>query len=134
MGIVKGAGGIVFNRAGRILIIRHRDGSWVFPKGHIDEGENALQTAIREVEEEAGISASCPEPETSFTTGYVNPAGEQRRISWFILTTGDGEPVMREKLFPEGAFVEPARALELLTYPEDRRLLEEVLEYRATQG
>jgi hypothetical protein len=41
---------------------------------------------------------------------------------------------MREKLFPEGAFVAGARALELLTWPEDRRLLEEALDYRARHG
>jgi diadenosine hexaphosphate hydrolase (ATP-forming) len=134
MGIVKGAGGLVFNREGHVLVIRHRDGSWVFPKGHIDEGENALQAAIREVEEEAGITATCAEPETSFTTSYVNPAGEQRSISWFIFQTNDSEPLMREKLFPEGAFVAGARALELLTWPEDRRLLEEALDYRARHG
>jgi diadenosine hexaphosphate hydrolase (ATP-forming) len=131
--VVRGAGGIVFNREGRLLLIRHRDGSWVFPKGHIDEGENALQTAIREVEEEAGITATNSD-ETSFTTSYRNPLGEQRQISWFILDTDDTQPLMREKLFPEGAFVEPTRALKLLAYPEDRRLLEEVLAFRAEHG
>jgi diadenosine hexaphosphate hydrolase (ATP-forming) len=36
--------------------------SWVFPKGHIEPGENVEQAAIREVEEEAGVIATVGEP------------------------------------------------------------------------
>lgn len=40
---------------------------WVLPKGLIDPGENAEETAVREVEEECGIKtriiAKIPEPE-----------------------------------------------------------------------
>lgn len=130
MEVILGAGGLVFNREGRVLIIRHRDSGWVFPKGHIDPGETALQTAIREVEEEAGINAVCADPKMSFTTGYRNARDEQRRIHWFILE-GDGEPLMREELFPEGAFVKPDNALNMLAHEVDRSLLNEALEYRA---
>jgi 8-oxo-dGTP pyrophosphatase MutT (NUDIX family) len=37
--IVEGAGGVVINDAGAVLLIRHLNGSWVFPKGHIEPGE-----------------------------------------------------------------------------------------------
>lgn len=134
MNVTPGAGGIVFDSAGQVLLIRHLDGTWVFPKGHIDAGENALQTALREVEEEAGITSSCADPETSFTTSYVNAHGENRRISWFVLHTTASAPLMREELFPEGRFMPPDEALDLLAYSEDRRLLAVVLEHRQASG
>lgn len=42
------------------LLIRARKpkDAWVFPKGHIEEGETPEQAAIREVLEEAGVRAA----------------------------------------------------------------------------
>lgn len=127
---VEGAGGIVFNRDGAVLLIRHRRGEWVFPKGHLERGESFVDTAVREVEEEAGVAASCPDPGRTWTTEYVNARGQPRKITWFVLSTDSREPTMREAQFPEGAFVAPAAALDLLSFDEDRALLARVLASR----
>lgn len=54
------AGGIVFrrNKAGEIeiLLIQDAKNRWTIPKGHIEEGETAQQTARREIGEEAGLT------------------------------------------------------------------------------
>src|SRR3546814_7503615 len=51
------AGGIVFrhNDAGdiEILLIQDAKDRWTIPKGHIEEGETAQETALREIHEEA---------------------------------------------------------------------------------
>ena len=52
---VEAAGGVVENKIKEILLI-HRRGSWDLPKGKIDPGETKEQTAVREVEEETGIT------------------------------------------------------------------------------
>ena len=129
--VVEGAGGVVFNEDGEVLVIRHRKGEWVFPKGHVEDGETMVDTAIREVAEEAGVPARCEDPSASWTTDYVNPRGQYRKITWFLLETDANEPTMREALFPEGAFLDPSEALERLTFDEDRNLLRRVLEHRA---
>ncbi len=49
------AGGIVENEKGEILF-QFRRGKWDLPKGKLDEGETIEQCAVREVEEETGIS------------------------------------------------------------------------------
>ncbi len=56
------AGGVVFRRApGRIeyLLVQAaaRPDEWVLPKGHIEIGETARETAVREVLEETGVWA-----------------------------------------------------------------------------
>lgn len=125
---VEGAGGVVFDPHGRVLLIRHESGAWVFPKGHLDEGEDHLQAAVREVEEEAGVQARCEDPAAHWTTAYVNDRGRRRRITWYRMECDVGEPVMREHLFPEGEFLPPEEAMERLSHDEDRRLLSRILE------
>jgi diadenosine hexaphosphate hydrolase (ATP-forming) len=124
---VGGAGGVVFRPDGAVLLLRHHEGTWVFPKGHIDPGEDALTAALREVEEEAGVRARCPDPALSETTHYENARGVPRAITWFLLLTDAQRPALREALFPEGGFFTPTEAQQRLSFPEDRRLLSAML-------
>ena len=54
------AGGIIF-RHGKdeleILLIQDAKDRWTIPKGHIEPGETAVQTARREIAEEAGLQS-----------------------------------------------------------------------------
>lgn len=54
------AGGVVFRRNKQgdieILLIQDAKDRWTIPKGHIEEGETASQTAKREIGEEAGLT------------------------------------------------------------------------------
>lgn len=126
-GEAEGAGGVVFRPDGAVLVLRHLEGSWVFPKGHIDPGEDALGAALREVEEEAGVQATCPDPGFAETTRYKNARGTARVITWFLLLTDADKPILRELLFPEGGFFAPPEARTRLSFAEDRRLLDAVL-------
>ena len=60
------AGVILFRQAPErhYLLLHYGSGHWDFPKGHIEPGEDAQQTARRELKEETGIS------EVSFVDGY----------------------------------------------------------------
>lgn len=52
---IEAAGGIVFNEKGDILMIR-RHSKWDLPKGKIEKAETPEQAALREVQEETGLS------------------------------------------------------------------------------
>ncbi len=53
------SGGVVFRHSTsnglEILLIQDSKNRWTIPKGHIEEGETAVQTARREIGEEAGL-------------------------------------------------------------------------------
>jgi bis(5'-nucleosidyl)-tetraphosphatase len=53
------------------LLMKHND-RWDLPKGHIDPGETDMQCALRETEEETGITAADLEilPDFQFTAQY----------------------------------------------------------------
>lgn len=56
----KSAGVIVFRRHHeqgiQYLVMYHHGEYWNFPKGHIEEGESEIEAALRELEEEAGVT------------------------------------------------------------------------------
>ena len=54
------SGGVVFRHGKKegeieVLLIQDAKDRWTIPKGHIEEGETASQTARREIGEEAGL-------------------------------------------------------------------------------
>ncbi len=53
----RSAGGIVIGDGGMVAMVRRRDGdgSWLFPKGHIEPGEDDEKAARREIKEETGL-------------------------------------------------------------------------------
>lgn len=52
---IHAAGGVVEASDGRVLLI-FRNGVWDLPKGKMEEGESIEEAAIREVEEETGLT------------------------------------------------------------------------------
>src|SRR6185312_6942216 len=56
--LVPQAGAVVYLRTEDKLALRlTRDGNYVIPKGHVEPGEAAWQTAVREIDEEMGLQA-----------------------------------------------------------------------------
>lgn len=119
-----GAGGVVLSERGEVLLLRYAGGGWTFPKGHLEDGERDEDAALREVREETGVTAHILARLSP--TRYTNARGVRREIHWFLMRAARGEPAF-EPIFEEGGFYPPARALELLSYPEDQELLREAL-------
>ena len=113
------AGGLVYDRAGRLALVRERKRSgerlWALPKGRIEPGETLEAAALREVHEEAGVRARI--------TGYIG-VGEGRRsfVHYFHMEVVHVEP-HRDERVEKVRFVAPERATELVRSARDRRIL-----------
>ena len=60
-----------------------KDGWWVLPAGHVEAGETATQTVIRECREELGIEVF-PE-DVEFAHIVHNLVGENKRMDFYFL-------------------------------------------------
>lgn len=93
--VVEAAGGLVRNSKGDYLIIRRND-FWDLPKGKGDKGETREETALREVEEECGISQL--RIEKPLTTTFHIYIEEKQRVlkvtDWFAMSYSGNESLV----------------------------------------
>jgi 8-oxo-dGTP pyrophosphatase MutT (NUDIX family) len=73
-----------------------REGIWALPKGRIDPGESAAETAVREVREETGVEGRLVEKlgdvRYVYTASWEGARGERifKVVSFFLLRAGRG--------------------------------------------
>lgn len=94
--IIQAAGGLVLNKKKEILMIFRR-GKWDLPKGKLDKGETLEQCAVREVEEETGISKIELGKKIAVTYHTYTEFGKHnlKESHWYNMNTTD------EKLIPQ---------------------------------
>lgn len=126
------AGGIVFRHSKKdpkvieILLIQDSKGRWTIPKGHIDEGENARQTAEREIREETGLQ----DMRVINWLGKIN--FRYRRANSLVLMTteiylvqglGDTDKIRPEKWMQGLGWLPANEALEKIEYDDIGKLI-----------
>ena len=95
--VIEAAGGLVKNSKGEYLFI-FRNGKWDLPKGKIEKGEGIKVAAVREVEEECGISKLKILKELDSTYHVYHQDGKAilKRTYWFEMVCEDDS-----KLIPQ---------------------------------
>lgn len=88
--IVEAAGGLVKNPEGQYLFI-FRNGKWDLPKGKIEKEESVEKAAVREVEEECGISqlTISKEIKPTYHTYHMNEKQVLKPTYWFKMDCSD---------------------------------------------
>ncbi|MFZ2494400.1 MAG: NUDIX domain-containing protein [Candidatus Saccharimonadales bacterium] len=124
------AGGIVFrrNKSGEveILLIQDPKGRWSIPKGHVEEGETAQETAIREIGEEAGLTnveAICWLGKTHFRYRRLNTLVLMTTQIYLVKALGNTEKIKKEDFYANIKWFSFADALEAVEYEDISKLM-----------
>ena len=92
------AGGVLVRRVGgrlHVAAVRPQgkpEGTWVLPKGNLDDGETPAETAVREVREETGVDGRLDEKLGDVRYVYTRKGGARvfKVVSFFLLHAGRG--------------------------------------------
>jgi ATP adenylyltransferase len=97
----------------------------VLPKGHIEAGEAAWQTAVREVDEEMGLEAEIRGWAGSSRITY---GGEDRHVAYFAVEAQPGAGFARH-LGGDTLLFEPDEAIRAVEFDSDRARILAALEH-----
>ncbi len=116
------AGGVVYRlkkNTPELLVVTAKleTSVWVLPKGHIEHGESPDQAAVREVFEEAGVTARVVE---FLTTARQVVRGKPQRIEFFLMERMAEEPAREGRRL---AWLPPGEAVDRVTFAETRDVL-----------
>ena len=90
----RSAGGLIVHGS-RILLISVLEGRrWQLPKGHIEEGETPEEAAVREVQEETGVSGRIRAPLPGVEYWFVDRRKRRihKTVDYFLLDYLSGDP------------------------------------------
>ncbi len=116
-GVPGGSGG------GTEIAVVHRPGydDWSLPKGKLERGENTRVAAVREVAEETGFRVTLGRRLGRVRYRVTRPEPATKVVEYYAARAGEGSFVPGDEV-DELRWLEPGRALELLSYPHDERI------------
>jgi ADP-ribose pyrophosphatase YjhB (NUDIX family) len=122
-------GGVVIFR-GRILVlyknIKNKYEGWVLPRGTVEEDEEFKETALREVKEESGVTASVIKyiGNTHYTFNVPEDIVE-KKVHWYLMMADSyySKPQKEEYFFDSG-YYKYNEAYHLLKFPDEKHILE----------
>ncbi|MBI3308272.1 MAG: NUDIX domain-containing protein [Candidatus Melainabacteria bacterium] len=120
------AGGIVLNKDKKVLVVSQNGNSWSLPKGKIDEGEEKLEAATREIYEESGIKNLKLIKEFKGYERYKigldggEDKSELKKIYMYLFETEEMELNPIDPANPEARWVHKENVAALLTHQKDK--------------
>jgi 8-oxo-dGTP pyrophosphatase MutT (NUDIX family) len=133
----KSCGLVVFN-SNKILLLKYsanntqgEGGHWDFPKGHVEQNETELATALRELEEETGISKVEIIDDFRHSISYTFSRRSEsisKEVIFFLASTVEKRVTLSHEHI-DYAWLDFNNALEKLTYENARQILKKVLPY-----
>lgn len=106
------------------LIIKSLNGDVGFPKGHMEAGENELQTAIRELKEETNVEIRVIDGfRKQIEYRMPKMVGVIKQSVYFLGVCTKDELICQAEEIMEAAFLPYEKALKALTFTQTKDIL-----------
>ena len=112
----------------KVLLVHHNRGHWGLPKGHVEENETEIETALRETLEETGIKARVVGDFRKVIT-YKPRKNAIKDVVFFIGEVENNEIVPQLIEVSEASFIDVDTALDLISHQDEKSILESAIQY-----
>lgn len=128
----KSCGAIIYklDEKGRILflLIKQKTGHYGFPKGHVEEGETEIETALREVKEETNLDVTI-KPGFRAVSSYFPAKGIYKDVIFFLATPNNDDIIAQPEEVSEVVWLSYFDAKKTLTHRQNKNILRSAIVY-----
>lgn len=127
-------GGVVQNKDGMVAVVQMDNDKWSLPKGRNEDGEDLVETARREIEEETGIEAlELVKKLGEYKRHQFNDNGEEdlsilKNVHIFYFKTDQNELNPSEGDIADAKFVQKEKVIKYLSHPKDREFFLSIID------
>ncbi len=128
---VESAGGVVFFN-NSVLLLKKKNGYWVLPKGHIELGETKEFAALREVHEEAGVSAQILEYIDFIEYEFIDFRNDNeeihKKVFWYLMKAEDDNSTPQlEEGFVEAHYMPMHDVVDMARHDDERKIINKAI-------
>ena len=122
----KSCGCIIIKDNKVLLVYEKRRNFWGVPKGHMEDGENEIETALREVKEEVGLDVEI-NIEKRYVLNYIIREEIDKTTVLYLATPKNEKIIMQESEIENVRWCNFDEALNVLTFDNWKELFKEVI-------
>ena len=119
-------GAVIYRKhQGRVLflLLKHVNGNhWSLAKGHTEAGESEVQTALREVDEETGLTVKL-KPGFREAIRYSPSSGVEKTVVFFLAKSRGKKPKLQKSEILNAVWLELDDALKLISHKDTGEVL-----------
>ena len=118
--------GCIIENNNQVLIIKQSNGDWGFPKGHVEEDESEIETALREVKEETNLDVSIVSDKRHKMEYYID-RGIFKEVILFLAHPITSNLKKQDGEIDDVRWLNIDDALNLLTFDNSKNALKDLL-------
>ena len=120
--------GCIIIENNKVLLVYEKNGNfWGFPKGHMEKGENEIETALREVKEEVGLDVEIIDKEKRYILNYIIRDEIDKTTVLYLAIPKNKEIVMQESEIKKVKWCDFEEALKTLTFDNSKEVFKKVI-------
>ena len=123
----KSCGCIIIKDKKVLLVYEKNRNFWGFPKGHMEDGETEIETALREVKEEVGLDVEI-DKKRRYTLNYVIGNEIDKTTVLYIAKAKNEKIIMQESEIENTKWCSFEEALNTLTFDDWKEMFKKVID------
>lgn len=117
----KSCGTIIVDKGKVLLVKQKKSGAFNFPKGHMDDSETEIETAIRETKEETNLDVEV-DSSKRFEMSFIQSEGINKVVVYYIATLNSCCIKKQESEISDIIWVEIDKVEDLLVFDNLKNL------------